>query len=404
MIANYVNYTNRSESLNTDDWGSAESGYKLPDHDLGKFEYADLCKLAHRSRDVYGNGKYINAWLRLKLSSNEEPELWINGGKFMTVNKDNFATVHLGTKDIWRGSATYVVALNRWIPFTIEKHRVGIYRIAHNLNIFKHLEKTLTKELTDKYIYHWHEVSAFVRQSQVVCKGLKYNLLTGELLNPNTDHEPQRCVENTDKRKLWRRKIIAFKKQLRTRAKLGLVKIHTDKLKNVNESKFLNTIEAHAKLLGTYNEKLKDRLSSFRENNSGKYTQYGGRESIINVIDTNWNTPESIEFLAKHIDENSMPFEIFTPICLALHSIHWHRHWRGEEYDDIDKDIDYFFNKLSIHLRRHYGVIEKEATVETEHSLYNFSRSQGHYNSLPINIKQVYNTFKGALDDNKDIK
>jgi len=267
--------------------------------------------------------------------------------------------------------------------------------MAHNLSIFKHREKTWSKDMC-----YWHEVSEFIRQSQIVCIGLKYNLLKGELPNPNKDHEPQKCVENTDKRILWRRKIIAFKKQLRTRAKLGLVKIHTDKLKNVNESKFLDMVEAHAKLLGTYNEKLKDSLSSLREDNTG----YGGRESIVNMIATNWNTPESIEFLAKHIDENSMPFEIFTPICLALNSIHWHRHWRGEEYDDIDKDINYFFNKLSIHLRRHYGVIEKEATVESDDSLYNFSRSQGHYNSLPIDIKQVYNTFKGVLDDSKNIK
>ena len=397
-MANYVNYANHSESLNTNAWGSAESGYKIPDHDLGKFEYAHLCKLAHRSRDVYSKGKYINAWLRLKLSSNEEPELWINGSKFMTVNKDNFATVHMSTKDIWRGSATYVMALNRWIPFTIERHRTGIYRMAHNLSIFKHLEKTLTKELIEQYIHHsWYEVSAFIRQSQIVCIGLKYNLLTGELLNPTSDHEPQRCVENTDKRKLWRRKIIAFKKQLRTRAKLGLVDSTLDKLKNVDKNKFLNMIETHAKLLGKYDNNISDSIYSLRMDKNNN-------DNIIDLIDTNWNTPESIEFLAKHIDENSMPFEMFIPICLALNSISWHRNWRSRDDLDRDKDINYFFNKLSIHLRRHYGVIEKEATVENDSSLYNFSRSQGHYKSLPIDIKQVYNTFKGVLDDNKDIK
>jgi len=391
-MTHYINYSNRSEPLNTDDWGSAESGYKIPDHDLGKFEYAHLCRLAHRSRDVYGKGKYINTWLRLMLNRNEEPELWINGNKFMTVNKDNFATVHLGTKDIWGSSATYVMALHRWIPFTIERHRIGIYRITHSLNIFKHLEKIWSKD-----IRYWHEVSAFVRQSQVVCKGLKYNLLTGELLNPNTDHEPQRCVENTDKRKLWRRKIIAFKKQLRTRARLGLVDSTLDKLKNVDKDKFLNMIETHAKLLGKYDDNISNSIYNLRMDKNNN-------DNIIDLIDTNWNTPESIEFLAKHIDENTMPFEMFIPICLALNSISWHRNWRYEDDLDKDKDINYFFNKLSIHLRRHYGVIEKEATVENDSSLYNFSRSRGHYRSLPIDIKQVYNTFKGVLDDNKDIK
>tara|TARA_R100000742_G_C4275532_1_gene96063 strand:+ start:504 stop:1694 length:1191 start_codon:yes stop_codon:yes gene_type:complete len=396
MTAWYTNYNSDSgsESMNTDDWGSAESGYKIPDHELGKFEYAHLCKLAHRSRDVYGKGKYINRWLRLKLSSNEEPELWINGDKFMSVNKDNFATVHMDTQDIWGGSGSYVIALNRWIPFTIERHRTGIYRIAHNLSIFKHLEKTLDKEKC-----YWRTISAFVRQCQVVCKGLKYNLLTGELLNPNKDNEPQKCVENTDKRKLWRRKIIAFKKQLRTRAKLGLVDSTIDRLKNVDKDKLLNMVETHAKLLGKYDNRISEPIYALR-----KDTSKVANDNIIDLIDTDWNTPESIEFLAKHIDENAMPFEIFMPICLALKSISWHRNWRYADDLDTDKDISYFFNKLSIHLRRHYGVIEKEATINGASDLHSFNRSRGHYRSLPINIKQVYNIFKGVLDDSKDIK
>ena len=390
-MGEYITYNSGGDYVNTNDWGSAESGYKIPDHSLGKFEYAHLCQLAHRSRDVYGKGKYINHWLRLKLSSNEEPELWIRRDKFMSVSKDNFATVHMDTKDIWHNSGSYVIALSRWIPFTIERHRTGIYRIAHNLSIFKHLEKTW-----DKNKYYWRQISMFMKQCQVVCKGLKYNLLTGELLNPNKNNEPQRCVENTDKRKLWRRKIIAFKKQLRTRAKLGLVDSTIDRLRNVDTDKILNMVETHAKLLGKYDSQISESIHSIREDT--------GNVNIIDLIDTDWNTSESIEFLAKHIDENAMPFEIFIPICLALNCISWHRNWRCGDDLDRDKDISYFFNKLSIHLRRHYGVIEKEATINMTGDLYNFSRSRGHYRSLPINIKQVYNTFKGVLDDSKDIK
>ena len=244
---------------------------------------------------------------------------------------------------------------------------------------------------------YWYEVSPFIRQSQIVCKGLKYNLLTGELLNPNKDHEPQRCVENTDKRKLWRRKIIAFKKQLRTRAKLGLVDSTLDKLNNVDTGKFLNMIETHAKLLGKYDSQISDSIYSLRMDKNNN-------DNIIDLIDIDWDTPESIEFLAKHIDENTMTFEMFIPICLALNSISWHRNWRNQDDLDRDKDINYFFNKLSIHLRRHYGVIEKEATINEASDLYNFNRSRGNYRSLPIDIKQVYNTFKGVLDDIKDIR
>tara|TARA_R100000655_G_scaffold8797_4_gene22624 strand:- start:81 stop:1250 length:1170 start_codon:yes stop_codon:yes gene_type:complete len=383
----YTNHNNGVSYINTDDWGSAESGYKIPDHDLGKFEYKELHAYALRSRDVYGKGKYINTWLRLKLNSNEEPEIWVNGDKFMSVSKDNIATVHMDTGHIWRSSGTYVIALNRWIPFTIERHRTGIYRIAHNLNIYKHLEKTW-----DKDKYYWHEISAFMRQSQVVCDGLKYNLLTGELLNPNTDHEPQRCVENIDKRKVWRKKITAFKKQLRTRARLGLIDSTLDKLKSVDRGKFIDMVETHAKLLGEYDDRISEAIYAIRKDTSSNY-------NIIDLIDTRWDTPESIKFLAKHIDENTMTSEIFMPICLALDSISWHRNWRNQNDIDRDKDINTFFNQLSIHLRRHYGVIEKEATIKQGGELHKFSKRQGHYNSLPMGIKQVHNAFKGVLEE-----
>ena len=57
-----------------------------------------------------------------------------------------------------------------------------------------------------------------------------------------------------------------------------------------------------------------------------------------------------------------------------------------------------------MHLRRHYGVIEKEATVESDDSLYTFNFNSYRYNNIPIDIKQIHNTFKGVLDDNKNIK
>tara|TARA_R110001606_G_scaffold165929_1_gene310414 strand:- start:237 stop:1433 length:1197 start_codon:yes stop_codon:yes gene_type:complete len=381
--------------LAIDNWGSAESGYKIPDHGLGKFEYADLCKLAHRSRDVYGKGRCVNTWLKLKLSSNEEPELWINGSKFMTVGKDNIATVHMDTKDVWtHGSATFVSALNSWIPFIVERHRTGIYRMAHKLSLYKQLEGY---EGDDTYV--WYAISKLVKQSQVITIGLRYNLLTGELLNPSKANEPEKCVENADKRKVWRKKITAFKKQLRVRGKLGLIESTIDELKNIDGGKLLSIVETHAKLLGTYDEKLKETL--YRVRPVGKPPTSG----MYQHVHVNWDTPESIEFLAKHIDTNAMPSEIYIPICIALSSIRSHtdtHYYKPKE--DWSSEINKFFGKLSIHLRRHYGVIEKEATVESDDSLYNFNFSSYRYNNIPIDIKQIHKTFKGVLDDNKNIK
>ena len=383
--------------LAIDNWGSKALGYKIPDHGLGKFEYADLCKLAHRSRDVYGKGRCVNTWLKLKLSSNEEPELWINGYKFMTVSKDNIATVNMDTKHVWtNGSVTFVSALDSWIPFTVERHRTGIYRMAHKLSLYQQLEE-YEGEGDDTYV--WYAISKLVKQSQVITEGLRYNLLTGELLNPSKANEPEKCVENADKRKVWRKKITAFKKQLRVRGKLGLIESTIDELENIDGGKLLSIVETHAKLLGTYDEKLKETLYRVRPV-SKPFTS-----GMYQHVHVNWDTPESIEFLAKHIDTNAMPSEIYIPICIALSSIRSHtdtHYYKPKE--DWSSEINKFFGKLSIHLRRHYGVIEKEATVESDDSLYNFNFGSYRYNNIPIDIKQIHNTFKGVLDDNKNIK
>ena len=380
--------------LAIDNWGSKALGYKIPDHALGKFEYVDLCKLAHRSRSTYSKGKYINTWLKLKLSSNEEPELWINGSKFMTVSKDNIATVDMDTKEVWtHGSTTFVSALNSWIPFIVERHRTGIYRMAHKLSLYQQLEEY---EGDDTYV--WYAISKLVRQSQVITEGLRYNLLTGELLNSSKVNEPTKCVENADKRKVWRKKITAFKKQLRVRGKLGLIESTINELKNIDGGRFLCMVETHAKLLGTYDGKLKDTLSGLVQRNSMPFYAY-------QHVHVNWSEPNAIEFLAKHIDTNAMPSEIYIPICIALSSIRSHTdtHYTKPK-EDWSSEINKFFGKLSIHLRRHYGVIEKEATVESDDSLYTFNFNSYRYNNIPIDIKQIHNTFKGVLDDNKNIK
>jgi len=245
----------------------------------------------------------------------------------------------------------------------------------------------------------WYAISKLVKQSQVITEGLRYNLLTGELLNPSKANEPEKCVENADKRKVWRKKITAFKKQLRVRGKLGLIESTIDELENIDGGKLLSIVETHAKLLGTYDEKLKETLYRVRPV-SKPFTS-----GMYQHVHVNWDTPESIEFLAKHIDTNAMPSEIYIPICIALSSIRSHtdtHYYKPKE--DWSSEINKFFGKLSIHLRRHYGVIEKEATVESDDSLYNFNFGSYRYNNIPIDIKQIHNTFKGVLDDNKNIK
>ena len=369
--------------ISTDNWQPVGDTYTIPDPAMGKFDYDSLWKLALQSRDPRGKGKYINSWLRLKLD-NGEPCLMIYDKEFMRVGKDNIATVQVDTKDVWRSPSVYVSALEKWIPFMIMRHRTGIYRIMHKLKVLEHM-----KEFVGTKIYAWTMYEKILRQGQVVCKGLRFDLNTGELLNPNTDHEPTRCVEHKDKRKEWRKNITAFKKQLRTRLRLGVVETMLDKIRNADTTRCLNVIETHAKLLGRWDS---DEYGSLRYQVDRIRQQQKDNKNTSLQVSMNWN--KSIEFIAPHVANNTMPNEIFIPLCITIQSIQENA-WRSEP--TLDQCITTFFNKLSLPLRRHFGVIEKEATVSPDSNLYYTCRPHRRYDSVELPIDQVYNTYKGEI-------
>ena len=369
--------------LNTDNWQPVGDTYTIPDHGLGKFDYDSLWKLALKSKDPRGKGKYINSWLRLKLD-NGEPCIMVYDKKFMSVSQNQIATIHVDTNDVWRSPFSYVSALEKWIPFMIMRHRTGIYRIMHKLKVLKQAEKFVGTEM-----YSWSLYEKILRRGQVICKGLRFDLKTGELLNPNTDHEPTKCVEHKDKRKEWRKNITAFKKQLRTRLRLGLVETMLDKIRNADTTKCLNVIETHAKLLGRWDS---DEHGNLRYEVDRVREQQKDNKNTSLQVAMNWN--KSIEFIAPHIANNTMPNEIFIPLCITIQTLQENA-WRSEP--TLDQCITTFFNKLSLPLRRHFGVIEKEATILPDNNLYYTCRPRRRYDSVELPIDQVYNTYKGEI-------
>ena len=375
--------------LNTDNWQPVGNTYTIPDHGLGKFDYDSLYKLALKSRDPRGKGKFINTWLRLKLVNDtirgEEPCLMIYGKQFMSVSKNEIATVHVDTNDVWGSPSVYVSALEKWIPFMVLRHRTGIYRIMHKLKVLEQAEKFVGTE-----IYSWSMYDKILKKGQVICKGLKFNLKTGELLNPNIDNEPKRCVEDKDKRKEWRKNITAFKKQLRTRVRIGAVDTMIDKLLNVDTTSCLNTLETHSKLLGTYGNgdygTTKYHVETLRRDVKEM------KETVPFRVHMNWDN--AIPFIAKHVENNTMTNEIFIPLCLTLQAIK-ESAWKSEM--NLDKAVDVLFTKLSLPLRRHFGVIIKEATIPPSENLSYAFMPRNRYQNIMLPIEQVHNIYRGEI-------
>ena len=287
--------------LNKEDYGNAKSGYKIPRTRIGVFKHKELHALALRSREPYGAGKYLSAFARLRIipSLNDAVQFVVYGRPFLTVDTKNICTLELDTCEV---RSIFSYTLEDYIPFHIYRHRTGIYRIAHKLNTYKFLESEYKENL------NWDSWRFLLRKSQVIEKGIQYNLLTGEILNPSTTSEPSKCVEDKGKRKTWRQKITAFKKHLRTRARVGAVDEIISKINSIPRKSIHNMLRTREKLLGSWSADKDERLKWASKEN----------HRLHKLIGLKWDNEESLEMLCKHIDNNDLSHPIFYPLCMAI--------------------------------------------------------------------------------------
>lgn len=377
--------------LNKEDYGNAKSGYEIPRTRVGVFKHKELHALALRSREPYGKGKYLSAFARLRIiphaqegQEGDKVQFVVYGKPFLTVDTKNICTLEIDTRDV---RSIFSYTLENYIPFQIYRHRTGIYRIAHKLTTYKLLE------LEDKENLNWDTWRSIMRKSQVIEKGIQYNLLTGEILNPSTTSEPSKCVEDKDKRKSWRRKITAFKKHLRTRARLGAIDEMISKINSIPRESIYNMLRTRGKLLGSWSVDEDEKLGWARKENY----------KLHRLIGLKWDNEENLKMLCKHIDNNDLSHPIFYPLCIVIDKLK-DISWNPSGPVSTEVAIDKLFNMLSIPLRRAYGVILKEANVgkglDSNSEILQKLNSKLWF-SFDIPLKDVYSVLNNIQEESK---
>ena len=159
---------------------------------------------------------------------------------FMRLTPDNIVEF-VATPDVVMQHAQSVVSsVHRWIPFTFERHRKGLYRVCSSQYFNKeyiHTTKTNLKrlkedaenyegEMSESIINKfqgecwrngWTTSSKIMRQAPAYFQGIKFNILTGECLNRRPD---DKFIEKPKQRKEWRQALGKFKRGIRARAKI----------------------------------------------------------------------------------------------------------------------------------------------------------------------------------------
>jgi len=238
-----------------------------------------------------------------------------------------------------------------------------LYRITHDFGFIQYLankfnslgviERRKHKEMSDNYeLWSWKEKHMRTYGS-VFKKGLIIDLNTGEITNRDHSLEPVKAVEDKDKRKVWRANITRAKRSLRVALKLGVFEKLWEKAQELSI------------VVGN---------------------------SYWNTPSINWHDEDRVKELAEAVSLKALPTPIFNSIIYSVMSratqeYSYTSYTTAEKNKLVEGKLNTFFNELSTPLRKHLGVITKEATYSSTGSAYSHGRSLPIEASNPVTAK-----------------
>lgn len=231
------------------------------------------------------------------------------------VTPDNVITFVAPANHIIGLSQTYTASFYRWFPFMFHRHRKNLYRMEHT----KRLSEKLDEPLADGES-SYSKYNKVLNEAPSYFQGIQFNLLSQECLNKRPD---DKFIEIPEKRKEWRRALMAFKKGLKARAKV------------------------HA-LDGIAEEIRRER--SMQSRYSWKQPDWGAKQ---------W-----LDLLEGSIRKNDYPKELLKGFVQSANMNYWGSTNSEATPGEIIKCVDKIMNDVSIEMRRRFDVFEKEGHDE----------------------------------------
>ena len=266
-------------------------------------------------------GKPITGWLRM-YKQDDESFLFemTNYGKVKlgVLTPDNVFTFVATPETVYGSSQTLVSSIHRWLPFSIMRHRKGLYRVGHTTPIVaeckaKNNGEDKTDSYSSYYAYYKH-YTATMREQASYFNGIQFDLNTGQCLNKLPD---DKLIEIPEKRKEWRQALSKFKRGVKAR-----VRVHA--------------------FDGLINEMWAERDSQNR---------WDWRQP-------DWSDGKWLDMLERSIRDNEFPQELLKGIAQTSHT-GYYMHTKPTNVDVL-KALDKVCNDSSVELRRRFGVFLKE--------------------------------------------
>ncbi len=258
------------------------------------------------------------------------------GFELCRITADNVLEFVVEPNMIWHHSQSLVSALNNWIPIIVHRHKKGLYRVMHSQIYDKLWEsentRALEKSIADlvkdnlpedvdmeyatvnKYNHHsWRSFDSVLKKAPAYFKGIKFDMLTWECINPIT--EPQ-WVEKPEERKLWRKCVSRYKRRIKAMERVGAL----DGIKQevINDCK-------------------------------------GARS--YDWKQPNWGAEEWVNLLYNSMRNGKYPRELMKGIVETRRTYGWSV---SEEPIDTVKNMEKIFRDLSVTLRRKFNVFGEE--------------------------------------------
>jgi hypothetical protein len=182
--------------------------------------YDEACHIWGKVRSPE-KGKPITNWLRMyKVGDAFEFKLRGFGEReFARLTPDNVFEFVMTNEMLMQQAQTLVSAMHRWLPFSVMRHRKGLYRMAHTQVVSNQMNAASVSAPSHNHMWtlYWAAYTPTMREQNMYFGGIKYNMLTGECLNPRAE---EKLIENPDARKVWRNALSKFKRGMKARAKV----------------------------------------------------------------------------------------------------------------------------------------------------------------------------------------
>jgi hypothetical protein len=290
-------------------WWHSERSLKTYDEMLSAFNTA---RNPDKGKPVNHNWRLFKVNDTIKIKFEGYGEQWL-----ADVTPDNVITFVAPDNHMYNSCQSYVSSFHRWFPFTVVRHRKGLYRIQHTAVLDKNMNESEQV---------WKEYNKVMYSSPSYFKGLQFNLLTGECLNQRPD---DKFIEIPEKRKEWRRLLTAFKKGMKARAKV------------------------HA-LDGIATEVVADR--------EGKGMYANSRPD--------WSSDEWQDLLETCIRKTDYPKQLLKGFVQSSMGYGYYSKQQAPTPKEIQQTVDSVMNDLSIPMRRRFGVFEQEGHDENKVEKY----------------------------------